>query len=150
MLSTWPEAIRAWAMRRASMPAASSPMKVREAPVTPWTMAMLPASRFESWARNSVGRRSLMQVLVEVGARIGGLAQAGQDRAVDRVVALAAAGRDHEVHAALEVGIVLHAGGIEGEAGGVEPSRCQGSIWRWSDFFGIWPSKASGATGCTV
>jgi len=31
-------------------------MKVREEPTTPWTIEMLPASRFESWARNSVGR----------------------------------------------------------------------------------------------
>ncbi len=39
---------------------ASSPMKVREEPVTPCTMEMLPASRLESCARNSVGRRSLI------------------------------------------------------------------------------------------
>ena len=48
------------AMRTASTPAASSPMNVRDEPVTPWTIEMLPASRLESCARNSVGRRSLI------------------------------------------------------------------------------------------
>ncbi len=51
------DAMRASAMRTASMPAASSPMKVRDEPVTPCTIEMLPASRFESCARNSVGRQ---------------------------------------------------------------------------------------------
>src|SRR5262249_383170 len=55
-----PAVMRASAMRTASTPAASSPMNVREEPVTPWTMEILPASRLESCARNSVGRRSLI------------------------------------------------------------------------------------------
>ena len=38
----------------------SSPMKVREEPVTPCTIEMLPASRLDDCARNSVGRRSLI------------------------------------------------------------------------------------------
>ncbi len=42
--------------------------------------------------------------------------QAGEDLAVDRVVALAAAGRDDQVHAALEVRIVLDARRVEGKA----------------------------------
>ena len=33
----------------------------RDVPVTPCTMAILPASRFESCARNSVGRRSFIR-----------------------------------------------------------------------------------------
>src|SRR5574340_525529 len=28
--------------------------------------------------------------------------------------------------------------------------RCQGSIWRWSPFFGICKSKFTGASGCTT
>ena len=35
-------------------------MKVRDEPVTPCTIEMLPASRLESCARNRVGRRSLI------------------------------------------------------------------------------------------
>ena len=42
-----------------------------------------------------------------------------QDLAVDRVVALAAAGGDDQVHAALQRRVVLGAGGVEGEPGGV-------------------------------
>ena len=37
---------------------ASSPMKVRDEPITPCTIEMLPASRLDSCARNNVGRRS--------------------------------------------------------------------------------------------
>ena len=59
-MSLCPEETRASAMRTASTPADSSPMNVRDEPVTPCTMEMLPASRLESWARNSVGRRSLI------------------------------------------------------------------------------------------
>ena len=58
MMSPWPAAIRAQAMRTASAPLASSPMKVREEPMTPCTMEILPASRLDSCARNNVGRRS--------------------------------------------------------------------------------------------
>ncbi len=35
-------------------------MNVREEPVTPCTIEMLPATRFESCARNNVGRRSFI------------------------------------------------------------------------------------------
>src|SRR4030088_2663627 len=28
--------------------------------------------------------------------------------------------------------------------------RCHASIWRWSPFFGIWASKETGASGCTM
>src|SRR5438874_577877 len=59
-MSLCPAAIRASAIRAASTPAASSPMKVRDEPVTPCTIAMLPAKRFESCAKNSVGRRSFI------------------------------------------------------------------------------------------
>ena len=38
----------------------SSPMNVREEPVTPCTIEILPASKLESCARNRVGRRSLI------------------------------------------------------------------------------------------
>jgi hypothetical protein len=55
-----PAPMRACATRMASMPAASSPMKVRDEPVTPCTIEMLPASRLDSCARNKVGRRSLI------------------------------------------------------------------------------------------
>ena len=46
------------ATRNASTPAISSPMKVREEPVTPCTIEMLPASRLDSWASDRVGRKS--------------------------------------------------------------------------------------------
>ena len=49
----------AHATSTALTPALSSPMKVRDEPVTLWTMEMLPATRLGSCARKSVGRRSL-------------------------------------------------------------------------------------------
>ena len=86
------------AMRTASTPAASSPMKVRDEPVTPCTMEMLPASRLESCARNRVGRRSLGSTLVEEHAAVLRRAVMPVEHlAVDRVVALAAAGGDDHV-----------------------------------------------------
>ena len=87
----------------------SSPMKVREEPVTPCTIEMLPASRLESCARNSVGRRSLISRSLRKASGFGGLAHAGEDRAVDRDVALAAAGGDDHVHAREQLGIALDA-----------------------------------------
>ena len=87
----------------------SSPMKVREAPVTPCTIEMLPASRFESWARKSVGRRSPIRRSFRNTPGLSALRDAGQDLPVDGVVALAAARRDDEVHAALQGRVVLRA-----------------------------------------
>ena len=99
-------------------------MKVREEPVTPCTIEMLPASRFESCARNSVGRRSLISRFVEEGARIA-RPRSRPDRIVgiDRLVALAAAGGDDHVHARQQLGIALGAGAVEREAGriGADP-----------------------------
>ena len=118
-MSVWPEAMRACATRMASTPHCSSPMKVREAPVTPCTIEMLPASRFESCARKSVGRRSPIRRSLRNTPGFAACADVREDLAVDRVVALAAAGRDDQVHPALEGGVVFGAGGIEGEAGGV-------------------------------
>jgi hypothetical protein len=72
-------------------PAPSSPMKVRDEPVTLWTMEMLPASRLESCARKSVGRRSLDEPLVEIGRRARTRCRTVQDAVVDDI-ALAAIG----------------------------------------------------------
>ena len=44
----WPALMRWKAVSMAEIPADSSPMKVREEPVTPCTMEMLPASRLEN------------------------------------------------------------------------------------------------------
>ena len=52
----------------------SSPMKVRDEPVTPCTIEMLPASRLESCARNSVGRRSLISRSLRKASGFVGLA----------------------------------------------------------------------------
>src|SRR4029453_14045793 len=105
--------MRACAMRMAATPDCSSPMNVREAPVTPCTIEILPARRFESWARNSVGRRSLIRPALQKnapGARP--LPHLREDLAVGRVIALAAARGDDQMHAALERRIALGAGGI--------------------------------------
>ena len=114
-MSLWPASMRASAMRTASTPAASSPMKVRDEPVTPCTIEMLPASRLESCARNSVGRRSLISRSLRKASGFVGRRQAGQDRGVDRDVALAAAGRDDHVRARQEFGVAFDAGAVERE-----------------------------------
>jgi hypothetical protein len=57
-MSPWSAAMRRAAISTALTLASSSPMKVRDEPVTLWTMAMLPATRLGSWARKRVGRRS--------------------------------------------------------------------------------------------
>ena len=106
--------------------ALSSPMKVREAPVTPCTIEMLPASRFESWARKSVGRRSLIRRSLRNTPGSAALRMPVRICAVDGVVALAAARRDDEVHAAFQAGVVLRAGGIEREPGGVDAEALPG------------------------
>ncbi len=59
-MSLCPAWMRDNAIRTASTPADSSPMKVRDMPVTPCTIEMLPAMRFDNCARNNVGRRSLI------------------------------------------------------------------------------------------
>ena len=70
--------------------------------------------------REKEGRAQVAhQALVEEDARVVRLRQAGEDLAVDRVVALAAAGGDDELHAALQGRILLGARGVEGEARGV-------------------------------
>src|SRR6266508_4154390 len=81
--------MRASAIRTASTPAASSPMNVREEPRRP---------------------QIAHQPFVEEGFGIGGFGLVGEDRRVDRDVALAAAGRDDHVHAREQIGIALHAG----------------------------------------
>ena len=84
-------------MRIASIPACSSPMKVREAPVTPWTMAMLPASRLDNCAKEQRRADITHQPLVEEGALIGLVRDLRQDLAIDLVVPLATAGTDDQV-----------------------------------------------------
>ena len=118
-MSLCPDSIRASAIRAASMPAASSPMKVRDVPHTPWTMAMLPASRLESWARNSVGRRSFIsRSLRKAGLELP-LASAFMIAEVDREVALAAAGGDDHVHPAEDFLVAFDAGRIQRQPGGI-------------------------------
>ena len=87
--------------------------------MTPCTIEMLPASRLESCARNSVGRRSLISRSLRKASGFAALRQAGQDRGVDRDVALAAAGGDDHVGAREHVGVALDAGGVEREPGGI-------------------------------
>ena len=118
-MSLCPAMMRASAMRTASMPADSSPMKVREDPVTPCTIEILPASRLESCARNKVGRRSLISRSLRKAAGFCALRHAAQDRAVDGKVALAAAGGDDHVHVRENVGLAFDAGRIERKAGGI-------------------------------
>ena len=100
------------AMRTASTPADSSPMKVREEPVTPCTMEMLPASRFDSCARNSVGRRSLISRSLRKASGSAPCASPVRIVPSTAIVALAAAGGDDHVHARKQVGIALDAGAL--------------------------------------
>ena len=53
-------------------------MKVREEPVTLWTIEMLPASRLESCARNSVGRSSVVSFSLSSTPRSVRLAEAAR------------------------------------------------------------------------
>ena len=94
-------------------------MKVREEPVTPWTIEMLPASRLESCARNSVGRRSLISLSLRKSSCLPALRQAAENGAVGGKIALAAAGGHDHVHAAEQLRIALGPGAVEREAGGV-------------------------------
>src|SRR5258708_26133416 len=111
--SLCPEAIFAHAIRTASTPAASSPIKVRDDPDTPWTIDMLPASRLDSCARNRVGRRSFIsRSLPRPSVR-----QRGQNRGVDIEVALPAARSDDHVGPSQDFLVVLDARGIQRESG---------------------------------
>ena len=69
MMSPWPAAIRAQAIRTASAPLASSPMKVRDEPITPCTMEMLPASRFDKLRQEQGRPQVAQQMLVQIGTR---------------------------------------------------------------------------------
>ncbi len=53
-------------------------MKVRDEPVTLWTMEMLPASRLESCARKSVGRSSVVSFSLSSTSRSLRLADASR------------------------------------------------------------------------
>ena len=101
-------------------------MKVRDEPTTPCTSEILPASRLESWARNSVGRRSASSRSFSSAPGIGGVAAGGEDRLVGRIVALAAAGGDDHVHALEQLGVALDPGGVQREAGGVHADALPG------------------------
>jgi len=74
-------------------------------------MAMLPASRLESWARNSVGRRSFIQPLVEKAGPGIAIGVGVHDRKIDREVAFAAAGGDDHVGAAEDFRVSLDPSG---------------------------------------
>ena len=93
-------------------------MNVRDEPVTPCTIEMLPASRLES-CQEQGGAKVAHQPFVEELVGIVGLRQSGEDGAVDVDVAFTAAGGDDHVHAAEQLGIALHAGVLEREAGGI-------------------------------
>src|SRR5258708_38744716 len=111
--SLCPEAIFAHAIRTASTPAASSPIKVRDDPDTPWTIDMLPASRLDSCARNRVGRRSFISRSLPRPC----VRTRGQNRGVDIEVALAAARSDDHVGPSQDFLVVLDARGIQGKTG---------------------------------
>jgi hypothetical protein len=95
-----PSARRWAATRTASAPACSSPISERDAPVTPCTMEMLPASRLESCARNSVGRSPPASISFSRTCRFRGRqgGQRLQHALIQRDVALPAAGGDDQVH----------------------------------------------------
>ena len=119
--SAWvdcPDRMRRKAVSTAEMPAASSPMKVREEPVTLWTIEMLPASRFDSWARNSVGRSSVVSFSLSSTSGSLRLRRFLDDHRVDGLVAFAAAGGDDHVHRRAGGGVVLQPGVVERQARG--------------------------------
>ena len=71
--------------------------------------------------RQEQGRAQIAhQPFVEEGAGLGHLAHAGEDRGVDRDVALAAAGGDDHVGAVEQIGLAGNAGVAEREAGGID------------------------------
>ena len=113
----WPERMRAAAVSTAETPEPSSPMKVRDEPVTLWTMEILPASRLESCARNSVGLSSVVSFSLSRMPRSVRVERGGEDRRVDRLVALAAGRRHHHVHGRAERVVALHARIVERQPG---------------------------------
>src|SRR5215468_2416552 len=94
-MSLCPAAMRACAIRTASTPANSSPMKVREEPVTPCTIEMLPARRLESCARNRVGRRPVISCSLR------------------KAPGFSALGRDDHVHMREQLRVALRSGAVE-------------------------------------
>src|SRR5262249_30728079 len=116
--SLCPAVMRVSAMRTASTPAASSPMNVREEPVTPWTIEILPASRLESCARNSVGRRSLISRSLRKASGLADLGFVGERRSHRGGGGRPARGGDVLAGGRGARGIPLPAGG-----GGREPGR---------------------------
>ena len=94
-------------------------MNVRDEPVTLWTIEMLPATRFGSCARKSVGRRSLERRSLRNDAGVGGGLQAVEDGGIGRHVALAAVGGNNGVRVRKDVEIAGDAGVGEREARGI-------------------------------
>ena len=94
-------------------------MKVRDEPVTPWTMAILPARRLDSCARKSVGRRSFIsRSLRKPGAELP-LASAFRIPESTDKVAFAATGGDDHVHPPQDIRVAFDTGGIERQSCGV-------------------------------
>jgi len=87
-------------------------MKVRDEPVTPCTIEILPASRLERLRQERVGRRSSSGAR-EKGLRIRRLRHSRQDRGVNRLIASPATGRNDHVHVCQELRLALGAGAVE-------------------------------------
>ena len=119
-------------------------MKVRDEPMTPCTMEMLPASRFDSCARNSVGRRSL------ISRSLRNASGSAPWRCRSRIAQSTAMSRSPPPAATImsvraeHVRVALDAGVVEREPGGIGADALPGSIWRWSPFLGICVSKLIG------
>ena len=90
-------------------------MKVRDEPVTPCTIEILPAKQVRELRQEQRGAEIVHQPFVEEGFRRRRAGQAGQDRGVGRDIALAAAGRDDHVGARENVRVALDARGVERE-----------------------------------
>ena len=82
-------------------------------------MEMLPASRLESCARNSVGRRSFDRRSFSIDVAVVGGSRLVHDRGVDSQIALATAGRDDHVHAAAKLFVVLRSRIVERKTGSI-------------------------------
>ena len=114
MRSAWPPAMRASAIRSALL-AHEGPRRPRDA-----VHDRDVAGREVGELRQEQGRPDIAEeALVQVGAGIGRVSEPGQDLAVDRVVALAAAGGDDHLGLGLAGRVVLEAGRVEREAGRV-------------------------------
>ncbi len=70
--------------------------------------------------RPQVAHQAFVEETVMFAGHGAGLGEAGQNRAVDRNVALAPAGRYDHIHAAEDVGITLDAGAVEGKPGSID------------------------------